>query len=116
MLLLPVPVLVLVLRRTCWGEEPPEEVFKVLGANRDYNVDLIPKFIMASGTRGAACAVSQRAEPRRAGKLVKILLHAKVTRYLDFKSVDGSYVYKGDKKTCVCGCRPATPRARLLSW
>eukprot|EP00971_Amphidinium_carterae_P081944 1621108-Amphidinium_carterae.1 len=27
------------------GTEPPKE----LGANRDWNVDLIPKFIMASG-------------------------------------------------------------------
>jgi hypothetical protein len=42
----------------------------------DWNVDLIPKFIMACGN------------------LVKILLHTKVTRYLEFKSIDGSYVYK----------------------
>ena len=27
------------------------------------------------------------------GKLVKVLLHTKVTRYLEFKSVAGSYVY-----------------------
>jgi len=38
--------------------EPPT----YLGSNRDYNVDLIPKFIMASG------------------KLTKMLLHTKVTR------------------------------------
>jgi hypothetical protein len=31
------------------------------------------------------------------GKLVKILLHAKVTRYLEFKSIDGSYVFKDGK-------------------
>lgn len=53
--------------------EPPA----ALGSNRDWNADLIPKFIMACGN------------------LVKILLHTKVTRYLEFKSVDGSYVYKG---------------------
>eukprot|EP01087_Luapelamoeba_hula_P004446 TRINITY_DN143_c0_g1_i1.p1 TRINITY_DN143_c0_g1~~TRINITY_DN143_c0_g1_i1.p1 ORF type:complete len:438 (+),score=66.40 TRINITY_DN143_c0_g1_i1:159-1472(+) len=47
-----------------------------LGPSRDYNIDLIPKFIMASGI------------------LVKMLIHTDVTRYLDFKSVDGSYVYK----------------------
>jgi Rab GDP dissociation inhibitor len=40
------------------GETPPAS----LGAGRDYNVDLIPKFIMACGN------------------LVKILLHTKVTR------------------------------------
>ena len=40
------------------------EPMEGLGSNRDYNVDLIPKFIMACG------------------KLVKILLHTRVTRYL----------------------------------
>jgi len=53
----------------------PDE--KVLGPARQYNIDLIPKFLMASGL------------------LVKILLHTDVTRYLEFKSVDGSYVLKG---------------------
>ena len=42
--------------------------------NRDWNVDLIPKFIMADG------------------KLVKMLLHTKVTRYLEWKCIDASYV------------------------
>jgi Rab GDP dissociation inhibitor len=55
--------------------KPPEK----LGAARQYNIDLIPKFLMASG------------------KLVKILLHTDVTRYLEFKSVDGSYVMKSNK-------------------
>ncbi|KAN0055864.1 hypothetical protein ACTA71_011751 [Dictyostelium dimigraforme] len=52
---------------------------EVLGSSRDYNVDLIPKFILSSGL------------------LVKMLLHTDVTRYLDFKVVDGSYVYQGGK-------------------
>lgn len=52
------------------GSEPPKEY----GHNRDWNVDLIPKFIMANGL------------------LVKMLLHTKVTRYLEWKCVDGSYV------------------------
>ncbi|OQS00988.1 rab GDP dissociation inhibitor alpha [Achlya hypogyna] len=64
-----------------------------LGSNRDYNIDLIPKFIMACG------------------KLVKMLLHTKVTRYLDFKNVDGSYVYKGGKIYKV----PATGEEALKS-
>lgn len=46
---------------------------------RDWNVDLIPKFLMASG------------------QLVKILIKTGVTKYLEFKSVEGSYVYKGEK-------------------
>ena len=49
---------------------PPKEY----GHNRDWNVDLIPKFIMANGL------------------LVKMLLHTKVTRYLEWKCIDGSYV------------------------
>ena len=63
------------------------------GANRDYNVDLIPKFIMACGN------------------LTKMLLHTKVTRYLEFKSIGGSYVYKAGKILKV----PATPEEALKS-
>jgi Rab GDP dissociation inhibitor len=58
------------------GETPTN-----LGENRDYNVDLVPKFIMACGN------------------LTKMLLHTKVTRYLDFKSIAGSYVFKAGKIT-----------------
>jgi Rab GDP dissociation inhibitor len=56
-----------------------------LGASRNWNIDLIPKFIMACGD------------------LVKILLHTKVTRYLEFKSIDGSYVFKDNKVQKVPG-------------
>ena len=52
------------------GQAPPEQY----GHNRDWNVDLIPKFIMANGL------------------LVKMLLHTKVTRYLEWKTIDCSYV------------------------
>ncbi|KAK3101639.1 hypothetical protein FSP39_005102 [Pinctada imbricata] len=57
-------------------EAPAKEQY---GRGRDWNVDLIPKFLMANG------------------QLVKLLIHTGVTRYLEFKSVDGSYVYKGGK-------------------
>jgi Rab GDP dissociation inhibitor len=70
------------------GEAPTN-----LGANRDYNIDLIPKFIMATGN------------------LTKMLLHTKVTRYLEFKSIAGSFVYKGGKIMKV----PATPQEALSS-
>ena len=50
---------------------PAEDTY---GRGRDWNVDLIPKFIMANGL------------------LVKMLLHTKVTRYLEWKCIDGSYV------------------------
>lgn len=45
------------------GKEPPKE----LGHNRDWNIDLIPKYIMSGG------------------KLVKILLKTRVSRYLEWK-------------------------------
>ncbi|KDQ63424.1 hypothetical protein JAAARDRAFT_147735 [Jaapia argillacea MUCL 33604] len=51
---------------------PPAE----LGRDRDYAIDLIPKFIIASG------------------ELTKILVHTEVTRYLEFKQIAGSYVYR----------------------
>jgi len=54
-----------------FGMPAPDEAY---GRGRDWNVDLIPKFIMANG------------------QLVKLLIHTGVTRYLEFKSVEGSYV------------------------
>jgi len=57
------------------GTTPPSD----LGASRDYNVDLITKFIMSTGT------------------LVSILVKTDVTRYLEFKSVDGSFVVSDGK-------------------
>jgi len=64
-----------------------------LGTDRDYNVDLIPKFIMANGN------------------LVRILIHTGVNHYLEFLPVDGSYVLKNDKLHKV----PATPEEALKS-
>lgn len=59
-----------------FGAPAPDETY---GRGRDWNVDLIPKFLMANGL------------------LVKLLIHTGVTKYLEFKSVEGSYVYKGGK-------------------
>lgn len=55
---------------------PKEPVPTKLGRDRDYNIDLIPKFIFASG------------------ELTKILVHTEVTRYLEFKQIAGSFVYR----------------------
>lgn len=57
------------------GQDPPSEY----GHNRDWNVDLIPKFVMANG------------------KLVKMLLKTKVDKYLEWKTVEGTYVYQYSK-------------------
>lgn len=54
---------------------PPEN----MGRDRDWNVDLIPKFLMASG------------------ELVNILVHTNVTRNLEFQQIAGSYVYRDGK-------------------
>jgi Rab GDP dissociation inhibitor len=59
------------------GSAPPEALN--LGRDRDYAVDLIPKFILASG------------------ELTKILVHTDVTRYLEFKQIAGSFVYRDGK-------------------
>ncbi|KAJ3208183.1 Rab GDP dissociation inhibitor alpha [Dinochytrium kinnereticum] len=57
------------------GMEPPTQ----FGRDRDYNVDLIPKFAMASG------------------EFVNILYHTDVTRYLEFRQVAGSFVFRDGK-------------------
>jgi len=62
--------------------QQPGEPTEKLGTKqqqRKYSIDLLPKFLMANG------------------KMVKLLLHTDVTRYLQFKSVDGSYVTKDQK-------------------
>jgi Rab GDP dissociation inhibitor len=58
---------------------PNQEAPAELGRDRDYNVDLVPKFIIASG------------------ELTKILVHTDVTRYLEFKQIAGSFVYRDGK-------------------
>jgi Rab GDP dissociation inhibitor len=54
------------------NQAPPADI----GRDRDYAVDLVPKFIIASG------------------ELTKILVHTDVTRYLEFKQIAGSFVYR----------------------
>ncbi|VFQ68431.1 unnamed protein product [Cuscuta campestris] len=50
-----------------------------LGASKEYNVDMIHKFMMANGA------------------LVRVLIHTNVTKYLNFKAVEGSFVYNKGK-------------------
>ena len=58
---------------------PGQNPDKKYGENRDWNVDLIPKYIMANGS------------------LVKLLLKTNVSQYLEWKAVDGTFVYQFDK-------------------
>ncbi|KAK8811445.1 hypothetical protein WA158_003179 [Blastocystis sp. Blastoise] len=62
------------------GEKPSDSVIAKFGKDRDYNVDVIPKFLMACG------------------KLVKMLLKTRTTVYMSFSSIEGSFVYNGKKK------------------
>ncbi|CAI9777094.1 unnamed protein product [Fraxinus pennsylvanica] len=71
------------------SDNPPTHLDSI----RDYNVDMIPKFIMANGA------------------LLRVLIHTNVTKYLNFKSVDGSYVYSKGKVHKV----PATDMEALKS-
>ncbi len=57
------------------GEVPEHN----LGRDRDWCVDLIPKFLMANG------------------ELTNILVHTNVTRYIEFKQISASYVYRSGK-------------------
>lgn len=49
------------------------------GRDRDWCVDLIPKFLMANG------------------ELTNILVHTEVTKYIEFKLIGGSYVYRSGR-------------------
>ncbi|TPX48302.1 hypothetical protein SeMB42_g02661 [Synchytrium endobioticum] len=71
------------------GQEPLKE----FGRDRDYNVDLIPKFAMA------------------AGEFVNILYHTDVTRYLEFRQIAGSYVYRDGRISKV----PANESEAIIS-
>lgn len=51
--------------------EPPKE----LGENRNWNVDLCPKIVISNGN------------------MVKILVKTKTSDYINWRPIDGSYVY-----------------------
>eukprot|EP00494_Astrolonche_serrata_P024653 UN24912 len=65
------------LHKYATGKDLSADDEKKIGKSKDFNIDLCPKFIMANGN------------------LVKILLYTKVTRYLEFQCIDGSYIVKG---------------------
>ena len=65
------------------GKEPTKDDFERLGADRHYNVDLVPKLILGNG------------------QLVKIILYTKTEHYLEFNAVDGSFAAEGGKPSKV---------------
>ncbi|EGV61154.1 Rab GDP dissociation inhibitor alpha [Yamadazyma tenuis] len=56
------------------GQKP-----ELAGRDRDWCIDLIPKFLMSNG------------------ELTNILVHTDVTRYIEFKQIGGSYVYRNGR-------------------
>ncbi|KAH3667383.1 hypothetical protein OGAPHI_003032 [Ogataea philodendri] len=59
--------------------KPSKPYADQFGKDRDWCVDLIPKFLMSNG------------------ELTNILVHTDVTRYMEFKQIHGSYVYRGGR-------------------
>ncbi|GMM31672.1 Gdi1 protein [Martiniozyma asiatica (nom. inval.)] len=59
--------------------KPTKKYDEKFGRDRDWCIDLIPKFLMSNG------------------ELTNILAHTKVTKYMDFKQINGSFVYKSGK-------------------
>ena len=55
---------------------PGQPVPSDMGRDRDWAIDMIPKFMMANG------------------EIVQMLVHTDVTRYLEFKQIAASYVYR----------------------
>ncbi|KAL7719064.1 Rab GDP dissociation inhibitor [Entamoeba marina] len=76
------------------GEKAPES----LGRPRDYNVDIIPKFIMSSG------------------EMVNLLLHCNVHNYLQFRAIHGSYVYTMGKVSKIPATTAETVSTNLLGF
>ncbi|OWB56151.1 hypothetical protein B5S28_g2042 [[Candida] boidinii] len=73
--------------------KPNKPYTEQYGRDRDWCVDLIPKFLMSNG------------------ELTNILVHTDVTRYMEFKQISGSYVYRSGKIAKV----PATEMEAISS-
>ncbi|KAM9920797.1 hypothetical protein OXX80_012354 [Metschnikowia pulcherrima] len=66
------------------------------GRDRDWCVDLIPKFLMSNG------------------ELTNILVHTEVTKYIEFKQIGGSYVYRSGKVSKVPSNEMEALRSSLM--
>lgn len=75
------------------GEQP----WKKYGRPNDWNVDLVPKLLMANG------------------ELTNILVSTDVTRYLEFKQIAGSYVQQGNGLRATVAKVPSDAREALSS-
>jgi len=78
-----------------YRQTPPPPTLN-LGRERDYALDLIPKFILSSG------------------ELTRMLVHTDVTRYLEFKVIAGSYVYRDGRISKVPSTEMEAVRSPLM--
>ncbi|KAL2159842.1 hypothetical protein VTH06DRAFT_1975 [Thermothelomyces fergusii] len=76
---------------------PGTEPWKQYGRLNDWNIDLVPKFLMSSG------------------ELTNILVSTDVTRYLEFKQVAGSYVQQGSGSKATVAKVPSDAAEALKS-
>ncbi|BFZ53753.1 Rab GDP dissociation inhibitor alpha [Savitreella phatthalungensis] len=74
------------------GADPPS----ALGRDRDWAIDLVPKFLMANG------------------ELTNMLVHTDVTKYLEFKQIAGSYVYRDGRIAKVPATEMEAVRSSLM--
>lgn len=75
---------------------PGMEVPKDIGRDRDYAVDMVPKFMMANG------------------EIINMLVHTDVTRYLEFKQIAASYVYRSGRIAKVPSTEMEAVRSPLM--
>lgn len=76
--------------------KPSSQKPEFRGRDRDWCVDLIPKFLMANG------------------ELTNILVHTDVTRYIEFKQIAGSYVYRNGRIAKVPASEMEAVRSSLM--
>ncbi|RMD41670.1 hypothetical protein DV735_g3438, partial [Chaetothyriales sp. CBS 134920] len=77
--------------------KPGEEPWKKFGRANDWNIDLVPKLLMANG------------------ELTNILVSTDVTRYLEFKQIAGSFVQQGAGPRATVAKVPSTAAEALSS-
>ena len=77
--------------------EADQEPWKKYGRANDWNVDLVPKLLMANG------------------ELTNILVSTDVTRYVEFKQIAGSYVQQGSGTRATVAKVPSDAKEALQS-
>ena len=89
------------------------------GREKDWCIDLIPKILMATGKVTIFLLTSSRFLRARLisnmFQLIKVLIYTDVHRYVEFKQIEGSYVYKCEKNSFRVSKVPANESEALRS-